>query len=100
MAEEKNDPDFRFANAPVNDDGELQDFRDVPAYEDDSEEAKVRDESQKTQSSVVDFKTEGTSTNGFPAAEVPAKGVDKTGTEPKDKAQTAKAAGGKGANQS
>src|SRR5690349_22406393 len=54
-----------FANAPVNEDGSHVDFRDVPAY--DAE----RDEALRAPSSIVDFKTPGPATNGAPMANVP-----------------------------
>lgn len=61
-----------FANAPVNKKGETVKASDVPRFKDKSEAGKVRDASQRTQSSIVDFKTDDKSTNGAPAATVPA----------------------------
>ena len=92
---DKNDSDFRFANA-VDEDGELVDFRDGPAYEDESEEGKVRSQSQTAESSVVAHKTEGVATNGSPAAKVGKSSVE-TSTK-KGKASDADAAGGREAN--
>lgn len=64
-------PDFvGFANAPVDDDGKTLDFRDVDAY--DAE----RDEAVKAPSSIQQFKTDDQSTDGAPAAIVPAPKVD------------------------
>jgi hypothetical protein len=59
-----------FANAPVDEDGKRVDSREVDAYVDESDEGKTRLASQTTESSIVVFKTEGTATNGAPAAEV------------------------------
>lgn len=59
-----------FANAPTNDKGERVDFRKVPAFKDSSAEGKVRRDSQKKKSVIVKHKTEGTGTNGAPAAVV------------------------------
>jgi hypothetical protein len=103
-----------FANAPVDEDGKRLDFRDVDAFVDESDEGKVRDGSQTTPSSITQFHTDDQSTDGAPAANVPAVGEDKTGgvpdpgneAEPVDaegepaakktrKTTTAKAAGGK-----
>lgn len=54
-----------FANAPVNEDGTHVDFRDVPAY--DAE----RDAELYKPSSITQFKTDDTSTDGAPMANVP-----------------------------
>jgi hypothetical protein len=54
-----------FANAPVNEDGTHVDFRDVPAY--DAE----RDEAVKAPSSIAQFSTADQSTDGSPMANVP-----------------------------
>lgn len=59
-----------FANAPVGRNGNLKDFRDVPAYKPRTEADKIREASQTTESSIVAFKTEGKGTNGAPAAVV------------------------------
>lgn len=68
-----------FANAPVDEDGKRLDFRDVPNFEDPSDEGKVRTKSQTTESSLVAFRTEGPSTNGAPAAKVPAEKAEGEG---------------------
>lgn len=66
-----------FANSPRDEDGKALDFRDVPAY--DAE----RDEALKAPSSIAQFKTSDQSTDGSPMAVVPPPtGVDPTGTEP------------------
>ena len=54
------------ANAPVDDNGDRLNFRDVPSYEDSSDAGKVRQKSQTTESSIVAFRSEGPSTNGAP----------------------------------
>jgi len=59
-----------FANAPRDEDGNVLDFRDVEPFRDETEEGQVREQSQKTESSLVQFRTEGTETNGSPAASV------------------------------
>lgn len=61
-----------FANDPTDKKGKRVSPLDVDAFEDKSDEGKIRDESQKTKSSIVDFKTEDKATNGSPAAVVPA----------------------------
>ena len=78
-----------FANAPVDEDGKRLDFRDVPNYEDETEAGETRKQSQTTESSIVGFRTNDQSTNGAPAATVPADEGD---------APDADAAGGEGAN--
>lgn len=83
-----------FANA-LDPKGKSVDTAKVKAFRDKSDAGKVRDKSQTTPSSIVDFKTEGPSTNGAPAAVV----VPKAKSDEAD-ASTAKAAGGKGANKS
>jgi len=96
-----------FANAPVDKKGKRLDFRSVDAYVDETEAGKARDASQSTPSSLVQFHTEDKSTDGAPAAVVPAPvGEDKTGTDgdsDESTAQdsnptTAQTAGGKGAS--
>lgn len=70
-------PDFvGFANAPVDEDGNTLDFRDVDAYDAD------RDEAVKAPSSIGQFKTNDKSTDGFPAAVVPAPVEDEVVTGP------------------
>jgi hypothetical protein len=59
-----------FANAAQDKDGKLKDFRDVKPRKPKSEADKIRHRSQTTESSIVAFKTEGTGTNGPPAAVV------------------------------
>jgi hypothetical protein len=60
-------PDWEgFANAPRDEDGKALDFRDVDPY--DAE----RDEAVKAPSSIAQFKTDDKSTDGYPAAVVPA----------------------------
>jgi hypothetical protein len=62
------DSDFDgFANAP-----EGKAAVDVKPFKDKSPEGKVRDASQTTKSSIVEFKTDDKATNGAPAAVVPA----------------------------
>lgn len=73
-----------FANA-VDAKGKQVDAREVEAFVDESDEGKALRERQTTKSSIVDFHTDDKSTDGSPAAQVPA---------PKD----AKAAGGKEAS--
>ena len=76
--------------------GKFVDARKVKPFKDTSDAGKVRDASQTTPSSIVDFKTEGTSTNGAPAAVVPAPAEKPDEAD----ASTADAAEGKGANES
>lgn len=61
-----------FANSPVNKKGERIDPRDVPRYKDKSEAGKVRDASQTTPSVLAKYSTADKSTDGAPAATVPA----------------------------
>ena len=81
-----------FANDPVDKKGKRVDPRDVPAFEDKTDEGKARAESQKTESSLVAFRTEGPSTNGAPAA------VVAPDYEKQDETPDADAAEGEGAN--
>jgi hypothetical protein len=53
-----------FANAEKDEDGKFKDFRDVPAYDAD------RDEAVKAPSSIVQFKSNDKATNGSPSAVV------------------------------
>lgn len=61
-----------FANAPVDKKGKRLDFRDVDAFVDESDEGKERSARQTTPSSLAQFKTDDKSTEGAPAAQVPA----------------------------
>lgn len=61
-----------FANDGVDKRGKRIDPLKVPAYKDETEEGKIRTASQTTESSLVAFRAEGPSTNGAPAAVVPA----------------------------
>lgn len=92
-----------FANAPVDKDGKRLDFRDVDAYADETDEGKVRSSSQTTESSVVALKSEGPSTNGYPAAKVGGNGgdVEQEGTSDEEEADTDPdaTAEGEGANE-
>lgn len=70
-----------FANAPRDEDGKALDFRDVDPYVDESEAGKIRTASLTTESSLVQFRTEGPDTNGSPAASVGKSSVETaTGT--------------------
>lgn len=60
-----------FANT-LDSKGKFVDATKVKPFKDKSDAGKVRDASQTTPSSIVDFKTEGKGTNGAPAAVVPA----------------------------
>ena len=80
-----------FANA-VSPKGKTVDARKVGAYEDDSDAGRIRQASQTTPSSIVDFKTDDKSTNGAPMAVVPAPAEADV--------EDADAAEGKGANES
>jgi hypothetical protein len=60
-----------FANDERDKKGKRVDPREVPAFEDTSEEGQIRKASQTTESSLVAFRTEGPGTNGAPAAVVP-----------------------------
>jgi hypothetical protein len=84
-----------FANA-VNAKGKTVDASKVKPFQDESEAGKIRTASQTTPSSIVDFRTEGPSTNGAPMAVVapttPEPDVDEAD------ASTADAAEGEGAN--
>lgn len=81
-----------FANDAYDKKGKRVDPREVPAFVDDSDEGKAREASQKTESSIVAFRTDDTTTNGAPAAVVP--DPDAKQENPED----AKAAEGQGAN--
>lgn len=61
-----------FANAPVDKKGKRLDFRSVDGFVDKTDEGKAAEDSRRTASSVTQFKTDDTSTNGAPAAKVPA----------------------------
>src|SRR5690349_13191453 len=87
-----------FANAPVDEDGKHLDFRDVDPFVDESDEGKALRERQTTPSSIVGYHTDDKSTDGAPAAVVPAP-KDEAPAEAEAKAKsdpkTAKAAEGK-----
>ena len=95
-----------FANSPVDEDGKRVDPREVDAYVDETDEGKARLASQSTESSIVAFKSEGTSTNGAPAAVVDgsARKVDEAGAADEREADEAdsepdSSAEGEGANE-
>ena len=76
-------------------DGEFVDAREVDAFNDESEAGKIRTASQTTKSSITQFKTEGKSTNGAPAAVV-APSTSDTG---EDDVEVVEEAGGQEANE-
>lgn len=89
-----------FANT-VNAKGKAVDAREVDPFNDESEAGKIRAASQTTPSSITQFKTDDTSTNGAPAAVVPAPSEPEAETvevEGEDKTPDAVPAEGEGAN--
>lgn len=91
-----------FANSPVDEDGKVVDSREVEAYVDKSDEGQKRQASQTTASSIASFKTEGTATNGAPAAVVvPAPKVEAEGTSDEEESdpEPVAPAEGEGANE-
>ena len=87
-----------FANAPVDEDGKRLDFRDVPSYdesEDADEASRQRKETLDTPSSITQFTTNDTATEGSPMASVAPSNGSKTETESDEDADAAE---GQGAN--
>jgi hypothetical protein len=83
-----------FANT-VNAKGKAVDATKVKPFQDESEAGKIRTASQTTPSSIVQFSTDDTSTDGSPMATV----APKSSAEPVEAdASDADAAGGQGAN--